>query len=54
MLPGKRYFWPDEEPEPDFPRISHESYEGTCKFCGHEGHNHRRCPNKPKIKSDTD
>jgi hypothetical protein len=39
----------DEEPEDDLPFISRECwlYKG-CRFCGHEDHQERDCPHKPK------
>lgn len=42
-----RYFFPDEEPEPDYPWFSFDSYRGLCGFCGHADHGQSRCPNRP-------
>lgn len=46
--PPKRHFFPDEEPESDFPWFSYESYSGMCGFCGHDDHDAEHCPVRPQ------
>jgi hypothetical protein len=44
---GERHFFPDEEPEEDFPWIDSSFYNGMCRYCGHEDHRDPKCPYKP-------
>jgi hypothetical protein len=50
-MPGKRAYYPDEEPESTFIDGEHWFYKG-CHFCGQETHLDKDCPSKPlpKIK----
>jgi len=45
---GKRYYFPDEEPDrlPWLPYDEWKALVGTlCKHCGHDDHKHDDCPN---------
>lgn len=48
---GRRYYWPDEEPESSAFLEPGDYYEmvvrRTCGFCGQEGHKVDACPHRP-------
>lgn len=55
MKRGKRYFFPDEEPEPDFPwlDLGYAETSDLCPRCGLKGHRYvpgrSECPNDPVM-----
>jgi len=54
-MAGKRYFFPDEQPEPDHPWLDYgyQATQGLCGRCGSADHKYEpgkvECPNDPAM-----